>query len=78
MYQVKKISADDITKYFSYFCQKIGFDILCKLFPKMSYPKETICVKYQSLKYSAKHNKNIIILSPAEVAQTAVKDKVMD
>ena len=25
-----KTSADDILKYFAYFSQKIGFDILCK------------------------------------------------
>ena len=29
-----KISADNILKYFSYFSQKIGFDISCKLSPK--------------------------------------------
>ena len=30
--------ADNILKYFSYFSQKTGFDILCKL-----SPVETIC-----------------------------------
>ena len=33
-------SADDILKYFSYFSQKKGFDISCKL-----SPNETICLK---------------------------------
>ena len=28
--------------YFSYFCQKIGFDISCRLFPQ-----EAICIEYQ-------------------------------
>ena len=37
------ISADNILKYFSYFPQKKGFDISCKLIPK-----ETICMKCQS------------------------------
>ena len=30
-----KIAADDILKYFSYFSQKIGFDISCKLSPNV-------------------------------------------
>ena len=42
---------DDILKYFSYFSQKLGFDILYKLFPK-----ETICIKCQNL-ISEKNNK---------------------
>ena len=33
-----------ILKYFSYFSQKIGFDISCKL-----SSKETVCMKFQSL-----------------------------
>ena len=39
-----KFSADDILKYFSYFSQKTGFDISCKL-----SPLETICMKCQIL-----------------------------
>ena len=65
-----KISADDILKYFLIFSQKKkalifsyffprkkGFDISCKL-----SPKETICLKCQSL-FSGKYNKIIINLS---------------
>ena len=54
-------SADDILKYFSYFPQKIGFDILCKL-----TSMETICMKCQIL-LSEKNKK--IYLSSAELAQ---------
>ena len=39
-----KVSADDILKYCSYFFQKMGFDISCKL-----SPLETICMKCQIL-----------------------------
>ena len=39
--------------YFSYFSQKTGFDISCKL-----SPEETICMKYQIL-FSGKNKKNI-------------------
>ena len=39
-----KISTEDILKYVSYFFQKIGFDISCKL-----SPQETICMKCQIL-----------------------------
>ena len=39
-----KFSANDILKYFSYFSQKTGFDIACKVFPM-----ETICMKCQFL-----------------------------
>ena len=41
--------------YFSYFFQKTGFDILCKL-----SPLETICMKCQNL-FSGKMKKNISI-----------------
>ena len=50
-----KFSADNILKYFSYFSQKIGFDISCKL-----SPVETICIEFQSL-FSGKTKKNVII-----------------
>ena len=39
--------------YFSYFSQKTGFDISCKL-----SPKETICMKCQTL-FSGENKKNI-------------------
>ena len=62
-----KISADYILKYFSYFPQKTGFDISCKL-----SPKETICMKCQSM-FSSRDKKNVIInLSSAESAQLAM------
>ena len=48
-----KNSADHILKYFSYFSQKIDFDIPCKL-----SPKETICMGCQNL-FSRKNKKNI-------------------
>ena len=69
MHAGKKISADDILKYFSYFSQKIDFDISCKL-----SLKETICMKYQSL-LSGKNKKNIISLSSAELAHRLIKVK---
>ena len=50
-----KISADVILKYFSYFFQKIGLDISCKL-----SPKETTCMKCQS-PFSGKNKKKKII-----------------
>ena len=55
-----------IQKYFSYFYQKTGFDISCKL-----SPLETICMKCQILFAW----KNIINLSSAELAQRVVKIK---
>ena len=64
-----KFSADDILKYFSYFSQKTGFDISCKL-----SLKETICMKCQIL-FSGKNKKNNIILSSAENAQRVLKVK---
>ena len=64
-------------KYFSYFSQKIGFDISCKLslggsLHEMSNPilkksEETVCMKCQIL-FSGKNKKNIINLSSAEFA----------
>ena len=39
-----EISADVILKYFSYFLQKIGFDISCKL-----SPKDKICMKWHPI-----------------------------
>ena len=62
-----KISADDSLKYFSYFFQKTGYDISCKL-----SPMEAICMKRQIL-FSGKNKKNIISLSSAENAQRVVK-----
>ena len=59
-----KISEDDISKLFSYFFQKTGFDISCKL-----YPMVTICIceiEFSSKK--KKKNKNITSLSSAEYA----------
>ena len=64
-----KFSAKDILKYFSYFSQKTGFDILCKLSPLL-----TICLKCQIL-FSWKNKKNIINLLFAELAQRVVKVK---
>ena len=52
-----KFSADAIQKYFSYFSQKTGFDISCKL-----STIETICMKCQNL-FSEKNKINIINLS---------------
>ena len=49
-----KFSADDILKYFPYFSQKTGFDILCKL-----SPMETICIKCKIL-LSGKEKKNLL------------------
>ena len=66
-----KNSADNILKYFSYFYQKTGFDISCKL-----SPVETICMKCQSL-FSEKDKKNVINLSSAESAQRVVKVKMI-
>ena len=51
-----KISVDDILKYFSYFSQKLGFDILCKF-----SPYKTICMKYQIL-FSGKNKKNQFVV----------------
>ena len=55
--------------FFSYFFQKTGFDISCKL-----SPEETICMKCQIL-FTGKNKKNIINLSSAENAQRVVKVK---
>ena len=55
-------------KYFSYFSQKTGFDISCKL-----SPIKTICMKCQIL-FSGKNKKNIN-LSSAELAKRVVKVK---
>ena len=41
-----KFSADDILKYFSYFSQKTGFDILCTL-----SPMQTICMTLRKQAY---------------------------
>ena len=58
------MSADDILKYFY---QIIDFNIICKL-----SPKETVCIKCQSL-ISGKSKKNNINLLSAKFAQTVVK-----
>ena len=47
--------------------QKIGFDFSCKL-----SPKETVCMKCQSV-FSGKNKKNFITLSSAEYAHGVVK-----
>ena len=60
-----KIFSSDILKYFSYFSQKIGFDIACKLSP---------CMNYQSL-FSGKNKKNIVNLSSAEFAHSGLSVK---
>ena len=49
-----KISADNILRYFYYFCRKVGFDIACKL-----PPLETICLQSQTL-VSGKCKQNTI------------------
>ena len=65
-----QFSAHDIMKYFfSYFPQKTGFDISCKL-----SPVETVCMKHQIL-ISGKNRKNINLLS-AELAQREIKVKI--
>ena len=51
----------NILKYFSYFSQKIGFDISCKL-----SPKETICMNCQSLFSGENKKRNVISLLSAE------------
>ena len=57
-----KFSEDEILKLFSYFSQKTGFDIPCKL-----SPLETICMECQIL-FSRKSKKNMINLLSAEFA----------
>ena len=56
--------------WFSYFSQKTGFDISCKL-----SQLETICMKCQIL-FSGKNKKNITNLSSAELAKRVVKVKI--
>ena len=53
-----------------FFFQKIGFDISCKL-----PPKETICMKCQSIFSGEKKEKNTISLSSAEFAQRVIEVK---
>ena len=50
--------------FFSYFPQKTGYDISCKL-----SPIETISMVYQNL-FSGENKKNIINLSSAELAKS--------
>ena len=59
-------------KYFSYFSQKTGFDISCKL-----SPMQTICMRCQIL-FPGKNKKNIINFSSAEVAERVVKVNFLD
>ena len=66
----KKFSADSILKYFSYFPQKTGFDISCKL-----SPLETICMKCQTC-FWGKIREKIYQLPSAELAQRVVKVKM--
>ena len=61
-----------LTDILKYFCQKII--IVLDISDKLS-PKETICMKSQSL-FSGKNKKNIINLSSAEFAQSVVKVKM--
>ena len=65
-----KIPVADL-KSFSYFIQKIGFDISCKL-----SPLETICVKWQSLFSEKNKEENIVRLSSAGLAQILGKGNV--
>ena len=65
-----KIFSRQHLKYFSYFSQKTGYDISCKL-----SSKETICMKCQIL-FSGENKKNVINLSFAENAQRVIKVKV--
>ena len=58
----KILTADIWNEIFCYFFQKTEFDISCKL-----SPKKTIFMKCQNL-FSWKNDKNIIILSSAELA----------
>ena len=53
---------DNIFKYISYFPQKTGFDISCKL-----SSMETLCMKYQIL-FSGNNKTNIINLASDEFA----------
>ena len=63
-----KFLADNILKYFSYFCQKTRFDISSKL------SMETICMNCQIM-FSGKNKKNIMTLSSDEFAKRVVKVK---
>ena len=63
----KKCSTDDNLKYFFYFSQKSGVDILYKL-----PPLDTNCMKCQIL-FSGKKLENIINLSSAGLAQRVAK-----
>ena len=66
-----EISADDnyelFMKYFSYFSLKISFDISCKL-----SPKETICIKWQTL-FLEKNKNKCNKLSYADFVHIVVK-----
>ena len=66
---LRKFSAADVSKYFSCFYQKTGFDISCKL-----SPMETICMKC-TIPISGKNKKNIIKLLSAELAQRVAQVK---
>ena len=63
-------SADDILRYFSYFSQKIGFDIACKLSPRRQFACNVDA--YFSEK---KVKENTLKMSSAEFAQRMVKVK---
>ena len=64
------MTLDDILKCITYFFQKTGFDISCKL-----SSMETSCMKCQIL-FSEKNKKNITNLSSADLAQRVVKVKL--
>ena len=53
-----KFSEDNLLKYFSYFSQKTGFDILCRL-----SPLKTICMKCRILFFLGKIKKDISLSS---------------
>ena len=62
-----KLSADDILKYFSYFSQKIGFDVFLgdtlhevSMVYFLGKTKEASCMKCQSLCSGKKKKKKVI------------------
>ena len=66
-----KIFSRRLTENFSYFSQKTGFDIPCKL-----SPMETICMKCQIL-FSEKNKKKINLLS-AELAKSGNSEIIIN
>ena len=74
-----KIPAADIYKYFSFFSQKTGFDILCKLSLEplffFSFPRKQDLIFHADclINLHCKCKENIINLSSAEFGQRVVK-----